>query len=61
MPVRHGPPGASGRAEFPATVHVTSISADAKLHYHKRLTKTYYISWSAGRERRCNWMTRFSP
>src|SRR5436309_5133383 len=29
--------------EFPATVHVTSISADARLHYHKRLTETYYF------------------
>jgi mannose-6-phosphate isomerase-like protein (cupin superfamily) len=30
-------------AEFPATVHVTSISADAEVHYHKRLTETYYF------------------
>ena len=30
-------------ADFPATVHVTEISADAELHYHKRLTETYYI------------------
>jgi mannose-6-phosphate isomerase-like protein (cupin superfamily) len=29
--------------DFPATVHVTEISADAQLHYHKRLTETYYI------------------
>lgn len=29
--------------EFPATVHVTSISVDAQLHYHKRLTETYYF------------------
>jgi len=29
--------------EFPATVHVTEISRDAKRHYHKRLTETYYI------------------
>lgn len=29
--------------EFPGTVHVTEISADAKLHYHKRLTETYYF------------------
>ena len=29
--------------EFPATVHVTSISIDAQLHYHKRLTETYYV------------------
>jgi mannose-6-phosphate isomerase-like protein (cupin superfamily) len=30
-------------ADFPATVHVTEISTDAKLHYHKRHTETYYI------------------
>ena len=29
--------------EYPGTVHVTSISADAELHYHKRLTETYYF------------------
>jgi mannose-6-phosphate isomerase-like protein (cupin superfamily) len=29
--------------EFPATVHVTSISVDARLHYHKHLTETYYF------------------
>jgi len=29
--------------EFPATVHVTTITRDAKLHYHKRLTETYYF------------------
>lgn len=29
--------------DFPGTVHVTEISADAKLHYHKRLTETYYF------------------
>jgi mannose-6-phosphate isomerase-like protein (cupin superfamily) len=28
---------------FPATIHVTSITADARLHYHKRLTETYYF------------------
>ncbi|HLJ14803.1 MAG TPA: cupin domain-containing protein [Bryobacteraceae bacterium] len=30
-------------AEYPATVHVTDISIDARLHYHKRLTETYFI------------------
>jgi mannose-6-phosphate isomerase-like protein (cupin superfamily) len=30
-------------ADFPGTVHVTDISVDAKVHYHKRLTETYYI------------------
>ncbi len=29
--------------EFPGTIHVTEISADAKLHYHKTLTETYYF------------------
>ena len=29
--------------EFPATFHVTDISADAALHYHKRLTEVYYF------------------
>jgi mannose-6-phosphate isomerase-like protein (cupin superfamily) len=29
--------------DFPATVHVTEISADAKKHYHRRLTEVYYI------------------
>ena len=29
--------------EFPGTIHVTEISADAALHYHKRLTETYYF------------------
>lgn len=29
--------------DFPATIHVTEISADAKLHYHRRLTETYYF------------------
>jgi mannose-6-phosphate isomerase-like protein (cupin superfamily) len=30
-------------ADFPGTVHVTQISEDAKVHYHKRLTETYYF------------------
>ena len=29
--------------DFPGTIHVTEISADAKTHYHKRLTETYYF------------------
>src|SRR5262249_25955227 len=33
----------AGVADFPATVHVTSISVDARRHYHKRLTETYYV------------------
>ncbi len=30
-------------AELPATVHRTEITTDAKPHYHRRLTETYYI------------------
>jgi len=29
--------------DFPATVHVTEIAADARLHYHRKLTETYYF------------------
>jgi len=29
--------------DFPGTVHVTEIAADARLHYHKKLTETYYV------------------
>jgi mannose-6-phosphate isomerase-like protein (cupin superfamily) len=29
--------------DFPGTVHVTEISEDARLHYHRRLTETYYV------------------
>lgn len=28
---------------FPGTIHVTEISADAQIHYHKQLTETYYF------------------
>ena len=30
-------------AEFPGTVHRVEISVDARLHYHRRLTETYYF------------------
>lgn len=30
-------------ADYPGTIHVTEISADARLHYHKTLTETYYF------------------
>jgi mannose-6-phosphate isomerase-like protein (cupin superfamily) len=30
-------------ADFPATIHRTTISAAAQTHYHRRLTETYYI------------------
>ena len=29
--------------DFPATIHRTEITADAKTHYHRRLTEVYYI------------------
>jgi mannose-6-phosphate isomerase-like protein (cupin superfamily) len=29
--------------DFPGTLHITEISAQAKRHYHKRLTETYYF------------------
>jgi mannose-6-phosphate isomerase-like protein (cupin superfamily) len=29
--------------DFPATIHRTDISADARVHYHRRLTEVYYI------------------
>jgi mannose-6-phosphate isomerase-like protein (cupin superfamily) len=28
---------------FPATIHRTEITTDAKPHYHRKLTETYYI------------------
>lgn len=37
--------------EYPGTIHVTQISADARRHYHKRLTETYYfLECDAGAE-----------
>ncbi|MFI4874501.1 MAG: cupin domain-containing protein [Blastopirellula sp. JB062] len=35
--------GLAETADYPGTIHLTEISADAKLHYHKKLTETYYI------------------
>ena len=29
--------------DFPGTIHRTRITVDAKLHYHRRLTETYYV------------------
>lgn len=29
--------------DYPATLHLTEISADAKLHFHRRLTELYYV------------------
>lgn len=30
-------------ADFPATIHRTEISTEARAHYHQRLTETYYF------------------
>lgn len=30
-------------ADFPATLHRTEISETARLHYHRRLTETYFF------------------
>ncbi len=29
--------------DYPATIHQTEISVDARVHYHRRLTEAYYI------------------
>jgi mannose-6-phosphate isomerase-like protein (cupin superfamily) len=29
--------------DFPGTLHVTDIAVDARTHYHRRLTETYFI------------------
>ena len=29
--------------DFPGTIHVTDISEEARLHYHKSLTETYFF------------------
>ena len=29
--------------DYPGTLHVTEISQEARLHYHKTLTETYYF------------------
>lgn len=29
--------------QFPGTLHVTEISENARRHYHKKLTETYYF------------------
>jgi mannose-6-phosphate isomerase-like protein (cupin superfamily) len=29
--------------DYPGTIHVTEIALDNALHYHKRLTETYYF------------------
>lgn len=29
--------------DFPGTIHVTEIAEDARVHYHRQLTETYYF------------------
>ena len=33
----------AGVEDFPATIHVTDICEEARVHYHKRLTEAYYF------------------
>ena len=33
----------AGVPEFPGTIHVTEILETAQLHYHRRLTETYFF------------------
>lgn len=33
----------AGDPTYPGTIHVTEISEESQLHYHKRLTETYYF------------------
>jgi len=35
--------GLADVAEFPGTIHRTDVDGQAKLHYHQRLTETYYV------------------
>src|SRR5262245_10156398 len=35
--------GLADVADFPGTIHVTEISEDAQLHYHRQLTETYFL------------------
>jgi mannose-6-phosphate isomerase-like protein (cupin superfamily) len=35
--------GLANVSDFPGTIHVTEICADARKHYHKQLCETYFI------------------
>lgn len=35
--------GLADVADYPGTIHITEIELDNRLHYHKRLTETYYF------------------
>ena len=41
--MRDGPGTFTDVTEFPLTIHLTEIKLDAAVHYHRRLTETYYI------------------
>ena len=48
LPVLPCPCGTTQRAfaevsGYPGTIHLTRISEDAELHYHRTLTETYYF------------------
>mgnify|MGYP000913036059 CR=1 FL=1 len=48
LPVIPCPCGDARRAftdleEFPGTLHITDIMVDAALHYHKKISETYYF------------------
>ncbi len=43
MPLRTGACAFAAVEDYPGTVHRTDISADARTHYHRRLTEVYYI------------------
>ncbi|MHC4398407.1 MAG: cupin domain-containing protein [Planctomycetota bacterium] len=48
LPAVSCPCGTARRAfadvtDLPATIHHTEISVDAKPHYHRRMTQTYYV------------------
>lgn len=42
-PCGHARRGLLDVDDFPGSLHVTEIAHDAQLHYHRRLTETYYI------------------
>lgn len=35
--------GFADAADYPATLHLTEISAEARAHYHRALTELYYV------------------
>lgn len=48
LPGQPCPCGVARRAfvdvpDLPCTIHVTEIAVDARLHYHRQLTETYFV------------------